>query len=134
MYNTPPPNLLHGINLVQAGQKHEALIYLRHAARHEPLTAEGWLWLAAATDNLDEYTYSVDQALRLDPRHPIAARMRGDLNRLAGWNRPAETGTGEPTNRPAPATEMHRLSRARRAMSRLLKRDRSSSHSTTGGE
>jgi len=123
MYNTPPPNLLHGINLVQAGQKHEALIYLRHAARHEPLTAEGWLWLAAATDNLDEYTYSVDQALRLDPHHPIAGRMRGDLNRLAGWQAVDQGGAGEPATRPEPATEIHRLSRGRRALARVFKRN-----------
>ncbi len=127
MYNTPPPNLLHGINLVQAGQKHEALIYLRHAARHEPLTAEGWLWLAAATDNLDEYTYSVDQALRLDPRHPIASQMRADLNRLAGW---PPVGAAAPTTTPEPATEVRHLSRARRVLSRLRGRDRAGSKSS----
>ncbi|MBN1200736.1 MAG: hypothetical protein JXJ20_02655 [Anaerolineae bacterium] len=81
MYNTPPPNLMHGIQLVQAGRKADALPYLRHAARYDRLTADGWLWLAAATANLDEYRRCVAEALSLDPRHPTALRMRGDLQR-----------------------------------------------------
>lgn len=79
MVNAPPPNLMHGIQLVQAGRKAEALPYLRYAAQVEPMTAEGWLWLAAATDNLEEYRYAVEQALRLNPYHPNALRMRHAL-------------------------------------------------------
>ncbi len=83
-YNDPPPNLAQGIHLVQSGDRRAALAYLRRAAQDEPLTAEGWLWLAAATDDLPEYRQAVTQALRLDSRHPVARRMRTELERLDG--------------------------------------------------
>ncbi|NLX09012.1 MAG: hypothetical protein GXY36_05105 [Chloroflexi bacterium] len=79
MYNAPPPNLMHGINLVQSGHKAEALAYLRHAARNEMMTADAWLWLATATDDREEYRYCVTQALQLDPAHPVAQRMQAEL-------------------------------------------------------
>lgn len=103
MYNTPPPNLLQGIQLVQAGRKAEALPYLRYAARTEPLTADGWLWLACATDDREEYRNCVQQALALDPQHPTALRMRDELDRQERWGRATPTtGTGFPPV-PAPA-------------------------------
>jgi hypothetical protein len=83
MYNAPPPNLMQGIQLVENGRKSEALPYLRYAVQNESITAEGWLWLAAATDDLEEYRYCVEQALFLDPFHPVAQRMRHDLDRHA---------------------------------------------------
>lgn len=98
MYNAPPPNLLQGIQLVQAGHKTEALRYLRYSAQTEHLTAEGWLWLAAATDDLGEYQHCVEQALRLDPYHPIAGRMRHelDLQRGAPASSPVYAAAGYP--------------------------------------
>jgi hypothetical protein len=83
MYNAPPPNLMQGIQLVENGRKSEALPYLRYAVQNESITAEGWLWLAAATGDLEEYRYCVEQALFLDPFHPVAQRMRHDLDRHA---------------------------------------------------
>jgi len=83
-YNDPPPNLAQGIHLVQSGEQRAALVLLRRAAQDEPLTAEGWLWLAAATDDLAEYRQAVMRALRLDPHHPVAQRMRAELERLDG--------------------------------------------------
>ncbi len=83
-YNDPPPNLAQGIHLVQSGDRQGALAYLRRAAQDEPLTAEGWLWLAAATGDLPEYRRAVTQALRLDSRHPVARRMQAELERLDG--------------------------------------------------
>ena len=83
--NTPPPNLLQGIRLMETGRRAEALAYLRTAAQTEPLTADGWLWLAAATDNLDEYRTCVQQALRLDPYHPVAGQMRRALEQMGAW-------------------------------------------------
>lgn len=83
MYNAPPPNLMQGIQLVEDGRKPEALPYLRYAVQNERITAEGWLWLAAATGDLEEYRYCVEQALFLDPFHPVAQRMRHDLDRHA---------------------------------------------------
>lgn len=82
MYNAPPPNVMRGIGLVQAGRRAEALPYLRYAAQSEDLTAEGWLWLAAATDDLAEYRHCVRQALRLDPYHPVAGQMQRALDAL----------------------------------------------------
>jgi hypothetical protein len=81
MVNAPPPNLMQGIQLIENGRRAEALPYLRYAVQNEAVTAEGWLWLAAATDDLEEYRYCVDQALRLDPFHPRAQRMRNELER-----------------------------------------------------
>jgi hypothetical protein len=78
---TPPPNLMQGIYLAQTGHKVEALAYLRHAARTESIGTEGWLWLAAATDDLEEYRYCVQMALQLDPIHAVALRMRDELAR-----------------------------------------------------
>ena len=100
MYNAPPPNLMNGIHLVQSGRTAEGLAYLRHAAQTEILTAEGWLWLAAATDNLEEYRHCVSQALMLDPRHPIAGQMRADLELLDRWGRSAPS--AGPESQPAP--------------------------------
>lgn len=81
MYNTPPSNLMHGIQLVQMGHKAEALPFLREASRSERLTAEGWLWLAAATDDRAEYEHCVRQALKLDRFHPVAQKMRDEMDR-----------------------------------------------------
>lgn len=113
MYNAPPPNLMHGIHLVQAGRKADALPYLRRAAQTETLTAEGWLWLAAATDDLAEYRYCVERALQLDASHPVALRMRDALAAQGGWNHtpppaPAHPAYGPQSQfatspRPAPA-------------------------------
>ncbi len=83
MVNAPPPNLMQGIQLVENGQKTEALPYLRYAVQNERATAESWLWLAAATGDLEEYRYCVEQALFLDPFHPVAQRMRRDLDQHA---------------------------------------------------
>lgn len=92
MYNAPPPHLMQGIHLLESGRRIEALPYLRHAARTEPIPADGWLWLAAATDDREEYRYCVTQALHLDPYHPVAARMRAELERQDAW--PVATGAG----------------------------------------
>ena len=91
MHNTPPPYLMAGIQLVQAGRRADALPYLRHAAQNEPINAEGWLWLAAATDDLEEYRTCVNHALRLDRMHPVAARMRAELEQLSS---PVSTPSG----------------------------------------
>jgi hypothetical protein len=100
MYNAPPPNLMQGIHLVQSGRKMEALAYLRHAAQTEVLTAEGWLWLAAATDDLEEYRRCVSEALLLDPHHPVAVQMRGELDRLERWGPKAGGGSQPAPNEP----------------------------------
>ncbi len=84
-YNDPPPNLMHGIHLVQSGLRREALPYLRLAMRSELVIADGWLWLAAATDDLEEYRHAVLQALKLDPDHPVARRMRATLEQQGAW-------------------------------------------------
>jgi hypothetical protein len=103
MYNAPPPNLMQGIHLVQSGRKTEALAYLRHAAQTEVLTAEGWLWLAAATDDLEEYRRCVSEALLLDPRHPVAVQMRDELDRLERWE-PKPGGGSQPSPGVFPAS------------------------------
>lgn len=81
MNGMPSPTLLHGISLVQSGRRAEALQFLRLAARSEALSADAWLWIAAATDDIDEYRGCVAQALRLDPYHPVAVRMQQELDR-----------------------------------------------------
>ncbi len=107
MYNAPPPHLMQGIHLVEAGRKAEALPYLRYAVQHEAVTAEGWLWLAAATNERDEYRACVDQALRLDAFHPVAGRMRRALDAppapmyAPGWEPPPSESA---TQREDPAT------------------------------
>ncbi|HVO72196.1 MAG TPA: hypothetical protein VMT24_19230, partial [Aggregatilineaceae bacterium] len=103
MYNAPPPNLMQGIHLVQSGRKMEALAYLRHATQTEVLTAEGWLWLAAATDDLEEYRRCVSEALLLDPRHPVAVQMRDELDRLERWG-PKVGGESPPAPSELPAS------------------------------
>jgi hypothetical protein len=113
MYNAPPPHLMQGIQLVKAGRHADALPYLRHAVRTETVTAEGWLWLAAATRDLDEYRNCVKQALRLDPDHPVALQMRGDLQRYHAlppasqpptsyWPQPAHPAWNAPPFIPTP--------------------------------
>ncbi len=114
MYNQPPPNLAQGISLAQAGRKPEALVYLRQAARTEPLNAEGWLWLAAASDDLEEYRLCVEQALRTDPRHPVAQRMQNDLMRLGEMNQTM------PRGMPGIGTQTPPRSRGRRRFILLL--------------
>lgn len=101
MYNAPPPDLIKGIGLVQAGRKADALPYLRQAAQLETRNPEGWLWLAAATDDLDEYRHCVYQALRLDPYHPVAGRMRRALEAL-------DTAARLPQPTPAPMSPVSR--------------------------
>ena len=110
--NTPPPNLLQGIRLVEAGRRAEALAYLRLAAQSEPLTADGWMWLAAATDNLDEYRTCVQQALRLDPYHPVAGQMRRALEQMGAWSAAPlapTAGDGHTPVQSAPAYQMGTL-------------------------
>jgi hypothetical protein len=122
MYNAPPPNLMQGIHLLEAGRRAEALAYLRLAARTESLPADGWLWLAAASDDREEYRYCVSQALRLDPQHPVANRMRAELERQDGYPMPppdASAYTGATGAIPAPGAG-RRPSRLRRALRVLV--------------
>ncbi|RPJ02065.1 MAG: hypothetical protein EHM39_02410, partial [Chloroflexi bacterium] len=116
MDSAPPPNLMQGIQFVQAGRKAVALPYLRYAVQNEPVTADGWLWLAAATQDLDEYRYCVDQALRLDPQHRTAQQMRADLERRAVWGTPGYVGTYTAGRAAVPTTRGNRLLRALAAL------------------
>jgi hypothetical protein len=112
MYNAPPPNLIQGIQYVESGRKAEALPYLRYAVQNEQVTAEGWLWLAAATSDLEEYRYCVEQALRLDAFHPTAQRMRNELDLRQSW-------AGEPgfhEGRREDTSALYRPSRLRRLL------------------
>lgn len=125
MYNAPPPNVMRGIGLVQAGRRAEALPYLRYAAQSEDLTAEGWLWLAAATDDLEEYRHCVNRALRLDPYHPVASRMRAALDALdsaAYRPRPPTSGTMPPVPAAPYGARVPRPAAARRARPSWLRR------------
>ena len=115
MYNAPPPNLMQGIDLFRSGRKSEALYYLRLAARSEPWTAEGWLWLAAASDDLEEYRFCVEQALHLDPDHSVARRMWDDLQRQDRLVAGVWPGEGEAT-----FIQQHRPSRLRRMLRALV--------------
>lgn len=101
MYNEPPPYLLQGIQLMQAGRRADALTYFRHAARTETLNAEGWLWVASASDDFEEYQLCVEQALRLDPNHPVAQRMWDDMRQSFQKPRPRPAMQVEPSV-PAP--------------------------------
>jgi hypothetical protein len=115
MYNAPPPHLMQGIELFRSGRKSEALNYLRLAARSEPLTSEGWLWLAAASDDLEEYRFCVEQALHLDPDHSVARRMWDDLQRQDRLVAGVWPGEGEAT-----FVQQHRPSRLRRMLRALV--------------
>jgi hypothetical protein len=120
MMNASLPNLMHGIQLVQAGRLPDALPYLRLAARTEAIPADGWLWLAAATDDREEYRHCVNQALHLAPGHPVAQRMLGELNRQEPWAWSGGTsGTGYPPVRVATG-QMARGRRILRALAVLV--------------
>src|SRR5574341_827048 len=87
----PGPNAQTGIELARQGRKVEALAYLRRAVTSEPATAEVWLWLAHVTSDLNEYQNSVQHALRLEPDHLTARRMKADLDYQAvGMSPPLE--------------------------------------------
>lgn len=123
--STPPPHLMQGIQLVQAGQKAEALAYLRHAARTEAIGTEGWLWLAAATDDFEEYRYCVEMALQLDPYHPTAQRMRDEMARQGRPIGPAPSEpesylAGQQARYPSEGEALRHSTRWRRALVALL--------------
>lgn len=84
MNQAAPPYIAYGVRLAQAGRRADALAYLRYAAYHEVMVAEAWLWLAAVTDDLEEYRVCVQEALRLQPEHATAQRMAHDLAARAG--------------------------------------------------
>ncbi len=78
----PLPNAQMGVQLAQAGNKADALSYLRRAVQSEPVNAEVWLWLAHVTPDLQEYRHCVYQALAKEPNHTIARQMHDALVRI----------------------------------------------------
>lgn len=87
-----------GIELIQSGQRAEAINYLRRSVQVEPVTAEVWLWLAHVSADYHEYSHCVQQALSLDPQHHIALQMHHALQQMSGYpamQQPMPRSTGQ---------------------------------------
>lgn len=93
----PLANARMGIQLIQSGQRAEAISYLRRSVQVEPVTAEVWLWLAHVAADYHEYNHCVQQALSLDPNHTTARQMQHALQQPQGYPAmpPARPPTGQ---------------------------------------
>jgi hypothetical protein len=134
----PLSNTQMGVQLAQLGKRTEALPYLRRAVQMEAVNAEVWLWLAHVTPDLREYQYCLQQALTLNPDHPVAQQMQAVLIRaypqLSGNNVPLiaigqeplpvsgsmATGYSQPLRVDAPLVESMQRQAKRRQGRRLL--------------
>jgi hypothetical protein len=62
-----------GIALAKAGDKAQALSYLKQAVQQEPRNPTAWLWLAGVLDDSQKQRQCLQQVLNIDPTN-IAAR------------------------------------------------------------
>ncbi len=84
--------LQEAIDAISGGQNARARDLLTRLLRTDPNNPQYWLWLSSIVETVNERTYCLESALRLEPTNPIA--MRGLV--LTGA-RPAD-----PSSQPAP--------------------------------
>lgn len=87
-----------GIELIQSGQRAEAINYLRRSIQVEPVTADVWLWLAHVSGDYHEYSHCVQQALALEPQHHVALQMYHALQQInahPAMQQPSPRSTGQ---------------------------------------
>lgn len=71
-YNGNMSTLQNAIDALQAGQKKEALVYLKQAVTENPQDATTWAWLARALDDPARQQECLRRALRLEPENAFA--------------------------------------------------------------
>jgi LSD1 subclass zinc finger protein len=75
--NNPPSErdtqlLVRSFMWLRRGEYESAARQLRRVTARSPQFAEAWIWLSAATDDLDERRTSLERALLAEPAHPLA--------------------------------------------------------------
>ncbi|HWQ46487.1 MAG TPA: tetratricopeptide repeat protein, partial [Longilinea sp.] len=63
-----------GIALAKAGEKAQALEYLKRAIQQEPRNPTAWLWLAGVLDDPQKQRQCLQQVLLIDPSNQAARR------------------------------------------------------------
>lgn len=71
-YNGNMSTLQNAIDALQAGQKKEALVYLKQTVTENPQDATTWAWLARALDDPARQQECLRRALRLEPENAFA--------------------------------------------------------------
>jgi len=87
-----------GIALAKAGDKAQALAYLKQAVQQEPRNPTAWLWLAGVLDDPQKQRQCLQQVLNIDPSN-MAAR-RG----LEKMDAPQPNPVAQPNPMPQPVT------------------------------
>ena len=81
-------SLERAIQLLRAGDRETARFLLHQLTQAEPLKSDGWLWLAAAQDDLLQKRVCLQQALALNPTDQ---RAIAGLNALQSSNQAGAT-------------------------------------------
>ena len=77
------PSLAHAIQTLRAGDRNAARTILSELTQNEPLLSEGWLWLAAASDDPAQKRTYLRQVLALNPADQRAEAGLRVLDRQA---------------------------------------------------
>jgi hypothetical protein len=65
---TPSPVLMdQAVKLARMGERQQARVLFLHIVEYEPYTLEAWLWLSELSDNLQEQTIMLEEALKHMP-------------------------------------------------------------------
>ncbi|MBN1450154.1 MAG: PH domain-containing protein [Anaerolineales bacterium] len=63
-----------GVDALKSGDKSRARQFLQRAVETDPSDVQAWLWLSRAVETDREKAQCLQQALRLDPDNPMAAK------------------------------------------------------------
>jgi hypothetical protein len=112
-------SLERAIQALRTGDRETARFLLHQLTQAEPLKSDGWLWLAAAQDDLLQKRVCLQQALALNPadQRAIAALKALEAGSQAGTptsNAFVNEPTGaQPTDQPSPTPPAGRLAQPR---------------------
>ncbi len=76
--------LAHAIHMLRNGEREAARSLLEQITQDEPLNADGWLWLAAATDAPAQKRMYLQQVLAINPADQRAQAGLRALDQQAG--------------------------------------------------
>lgn len=71
--DNPIDHLLDAIELIQKGDREEALPILRQLIRDNKDFEDAWLWMSVAVGNVEQSALCLDNVLRINPRNVQAS-------------------------------------------------------------
>jgi hypothetical protein len=92
-----------GIHALKEGNKDEARALLMKAVEIDQLNEEGWLWLSAVVDSIEDQATCLENVLAINPSNERARQGMQYIEQQRKGGLPPTT----PTQQPAPAPQPH---------------------------